>query len=71
VHDAVVGVAFSLDGKRLASAGGDGTARVCDAAGGQELLSLKGHTARVRGMAFSPDSHRLASAGGDGTVRVW
>ena len=57
-------VAFSPDGKRLASslAGGHRRVKVWDAQTGQELLTLKGHTGRVRSVAFSPDGKRLASA---------
>ena len=60
--DAVTSVAFSPDGKRLASASRDGTVKVWDAATGQETLTLKGHTGRVASVAFSPDGKRLATA---------
>jgi len=64
-------VAFSPDGKRLASVSSDQTVKVWDAATGQELFTLKGHTGTVHTVAFSPDGTRLASASDDKTVKVW
>jgi WD40 repeat protein len=58
-------MAFSPDGKRLASAGG-GELKVWDAQTGQELLSLDAN----RVVAFSPNGHRLASVGGR-TVKIY
>jgi hypothetical protein len=69
--DFIMCVAFSQDGRLLASADDHGTVKVWDTASGEETLSLKVHTGRVSCIAFSPDSQRLASAGSDGTVRLW
>ena len=42
-----------------------------DAAGGRELLTLKGHTGRVCSVSWSPDGTRLATGSEDGTAKVW
>jgi WD40 repeat protein/tRNA A-37 threonylcarbamoyl transferase component Bud32 len=74
----VLSVAFSPDGKRLASASGanttpptPGEVKVWDAQTGQEAFPLKGHTGPVKSVAFSPNGKRLASGSGDKTVKVW
>ncbi len=68
----VTSVAFSADGKRLASASWDQTLKVWDAASGQETLTLKGHAGGpVMSVAFSADRNQLASASWDRTVKVW
>jgi WD40 repeat protein len=69
--DNVRGVAFSPDGKRLATASNDKTAKVWDAESGKELLTLRGHADNVRGVAFSSDGKRLATASNDKTAKVW
>ena len=56
---------------RIATASDDLTAKVWDARAGEELLELKGHTAKVLGVAFSPDGARIATASEDRTARVW
>jgi len=66
----VFSVAFSPDGKRLASGGSDKTIKLWDADTGQELHTLKGHLGQVKSVAFSPDSKCLAS-GGERSIKLW
>ena len=69
--EAVTSLAFSPDGKTLASASEDRTVGLWDTATGQRLRTLSGHTDNVLSVAFSPDGKTLASASADATVRLW
>jgi WD40 repeat protein/tRNA A-37 threonylcarbamoyl transferase component Bud32 len=67
-----VRLAFSPDGRRLATAGRGGGVLLWDAADGRRLFELTGHKGAVTDVAFSPDGRSLAAVGGDDpTLRVW
>jgi WD40 repeat protein len=64
-------VAFSPDGKILASAGDDQTVILWDVASGKELATLEGHSDWISDVTFSPDSKLMATASEDKTVKLW
>ncbi|HZY87079.1 MAG TPA: serine/threonine-protein kinase, partial [Gemmataceae bacterium] len=73
----VSAAAFSPDGTRLSSVGGDGALRVWEVATGVELFSRRGRAAGregpspLRAVVYSSDGRRLATAGADGALRLW
>jgi WD40 repeat protein len=67
----VVSVAWSTDGKRIASGGEDDVIRVWDAETMRERAVLRGHRGPVRSVVFSGDGRRILSGGWDGTMRLW
>ena len=67
----VLFASFSPDGKQIATASSDTTARLWDAATGTQIRVLRGHSASVETARFSLDGRLLVTASRDRTVRVW
>ncbi len=69
--DAVLSLAYSPDGKLLASGGADKVARILDLSTGKVVRNLEGHTHHILGLSWSADGRTLATAGADNVVKVW
>ena len=67
----VMSVAFSPDGKWLATGSWDHTVVLWDASTGQKLRTLQGHTGSVASVAFSPNATCLVTRSQDGSTGLW
>ncbi|BCL38029.1 eIF2A-related protein [Nostoc sp. MS1] len=67
----VYSVAYSPNGRQLASASRDKTIKIWDISTGKTLNTLSGHNSEVRSIAYSPDGKYLASASFDKTIKIW
>jgi WD40 repeat protein/DNA-binding SARP family transcriptional activator len=66
-----IAAAWSPDGTSIATANGDGSARIFDARTGQQRFALLAHRDAVNDINWSPDSTRVVTASDDGTAKIW
>ncbi|HEV7804202.1 MAG TPA: BTAD domain-containing putative transcriptional regulator [Solirubrobacteraceae bacterium] len=69
--DLIDSLDFSPDGKQLASASWDGTARIWDLATGKVTRTIEADGETARWVSYSDDNKRVATAGADGAIRIW
>jgi hypothetical protein len=70
-RDSVYSVAFSPNGKTLASGSHDQTVKLWDVSSGRLIRSFEGHKSFVHSVAFSPDGKTIASGSYDHTLKLW
>ncbi len=70
--EAITSMAYSPDGRRLASVAHDGTVKLWDSATGREILTLlHGRSELMTGVSFSPDGRQIVTTSESGTIKVW
>ncbi|MFL5628190.1 MAG: protein kinase domain-containing protein, partial [Ktedonobacteraceae bacterium] len=69
--DIVQAIAWSPDGKRIASAGNDAQVHIWNARNGQHYFTCLGHGDTIQAVAWSPNGKYIASASRDRTVHIW
>jgi WD40 repeat protein len=69
-QSSIYSVAFSPNGRLIATAGKDGTTRLWNINGGS-IVTINGRQGSIYSVAFSPDSKFIATGGKDGTTKLW
>ncbi|MFH7027078.1 MAG: WD40 repeat domain-containing protein [Heteroscytonema crispum UTEX LB 1556] len=64
-------IAFSPDGKKIATGSDDKTVKIWKLETGEEPATLKAHFGGVYAVAFNPDGKTLVSASADNSIKIW
>jgi WD40 repeat protein len=64
-------IAFSIDGKFLATGSADKTVKIWQVSTGKVLHTFQGHTKRVNSISYGPNGEHLASGSADGSIKIW